>query len=122
MNFLGYRIFLILFLVFGGCTTAAPEKLLLNHPPARESAQETVSAVGSIAGAISGRELTEQDLRKVSRQIQNDREAKQAVERITRALSSPGVGVKYCPVDGRRYDARFFRCPDHDVLLKELEE
>lgn len=94
----------------------------VGHFPPQESTQETLSAAEAVAGAVSGKDLTEQDLRRVARQVQNDPEAKQAVESISGALRSPGSGVKYCPIDGRRYDAHFSRCPEHNVPLKDLEE
>lgn len=87
----------------------------------KESSQEVVSAVEAVVGAMSGQDLDSRNLRQVARQVQQDQKAKTAVEAIVNSMSS-GVSVKYCPVDGKRYDAHFEKCPEHGVTLQEIKE
>ena len=41
-----------------------------------------------------------------------------AVKAVNAAFNVEDTGVKYCPVDGKRYSSRLEYCPDHkDVKL-----
>lgn len=83
--------------------------------------KEEQSSLISVAGAISGKELTDEDLKNLGKQLRTSEEAKSAVEIITNSLSGNNK-IKYCPIDGKRYGPNLEKCPDHNVLLKELEE
>ncbi len=87
----------------------------------RESAAETVSALKSVTQAVSGRELSDQDLRELNRQLQQDPETESAVRVITETMQG-GQKLKYCPVCGKRYHPKFEVCPVHQVPLKEVED
>ena len=110
--------------VFGGCSTASQKQnpSLMAYDAHRESPSEVVTALGAVAGAVSGQDTNGQDLKRVAREMQSNREAQSAVTSIAGAVRQPRVIGKYCPVDGRRYDVRFTRCPEHQVELKSLEE
>jgi len=97
-----------------GVATAAGQK--------PENWHEVESAVGAVVGSVSGQEVTSGDLRKLDRQIRTDDETKSAVNVLENSLSGKTSGVKYCPVDGKRYSARLEICPEHKVQLKFLEE
>ena len=101
---------LIFSLLTSGCRTVSS-----TH---ESSQREAASAVGSVAGALSGKVMTDEDTRHLVKEIQNDPEARTAVQTITGAQP---VIIKYCPVDGKRFSSRFERCPEHDVPLKTLE-
>ena len=110
------------FLIFG-CSSAPHRKVspLLIQNSARESPGEVVSAVEAVVGAMSGKDLDQRDLRQVAQQVKKDQQAQTAVEAIANSLSSRGI-VKYCPVDGKRYDPHFEKCPEHGVILQKIEE
>ena len=107
-------------LVFScGCASLNPPP---DQPRPATERQETVSALQSVGQAVSGRQLTEEDLAAVARQMQSDEDARQAVETITESLSGGAAKVKYCPICGRRYSPHMKTCPVHGVELKELTE
>jgi len=108
------RIILMLVCVAGCATTSQQGKRA-------ESREEEKAALQSVVGAVSNREVGEEDLRDLSRQIGGDEEARQAVETIAQGLGGE-VRVKYCPVTGKRYHPRFKVCPVHGVPLKEVKD
>ena len=59
--------------------------------------------------------------KKISQDIQKDKQAQSAIESVTEAMSSNRSAVHYCPVDGERFSPRVKVCPTHHVLLKEVE-
>lgn len=86
-----------------------------------ETPREVESALGSVVGAISGKTVDEKDLRDLSRQIQRDPEAQQAIESVANTMSGADLKLQYCPVDGQRFSGKFTVCPQHNVSLQELE-
>ena len=104
----------VVFIFFGCATTAPPE----GH---KETKQDVQSAVEAVATAITGQEMSEEELRELNRQIREDKEAQSAVQSITNTLSDASLSVKYCPVTGKRYSSHLTECPQHHVKLKELE-
>ena len=116
----GWVSFLLIFLC--SCGTTAQNKNAPNLRGQEESPKEVGKAMGAVVGAVTGKETSEQDLRKLEHQIRHDKEAQSAVESITGALSDPSSAGKYCPVDGERYSSKFEKCPNHGVLLKNIEE
>jgi hypothetical protein len=87
-----------------------------------ESDQETLQAVGSATEALTGKQLTEEEKRQLLRDLQKDEDAQSAMKSISGALDVKQTGIKYCPVDGRRFSADVIDCPDHKVQLKELTD
>jgi hypothetical protein len=79
------------------------------------------SAAVSTAGAVAGQPVTERDLQNIAKQAAKDPDARSAVEAIAGSLDGQPAGVKYCPIDGKRFDAHFQKCPEHGVELKSLE-
>ena len=98
-----------------GCQT-------LKAQPSKEKTQEAQASLSTVAGALSGRHVSEDELRNLSRQIANNPETKEAVESVVGAVRKAPVVVKYCPVDGRHFASTVKRCPEHNVLLKVVEE
>lgn len=72
-------------------------------------------------GAVSGQDVTEQDLKNLAQQVQKDKEAQSAVESISGAFDPSRPKIKYCPVCGKRYRFTFEECPVHHVPLKILD-
>jgi hypothetical protein len=103
---------ILLLVFFTGCQTA-PKNL-------SESDREALEAVGSAAEALTGKQLSDEEKRQVLNDLQKDKEAQSAMKSISGALDVKQTGIKYCPVDGRRFSADVQECPEHKVMLKEL--
>ncbi len=120
-----YRIFKLLFvLVFltAGCATTAKRNPAVSGTGQTESTQEAVSAMRSVTEAVSGRKLSDAELKELELRIRKDKEAQSAIRSITGSLQETGPVLKYCPIDGKRYSPRLKYCPIHkDVLLKDVE-
>jgi len=101
-------------IILAGCQTARPTD--------RETTQETLDAVGQVAGALSGKELTEAEKRRIVQDLKNDKEAQSAMKSISGALEVRQIGIKYCPVDGKRFGIEVEECPVHKIKLKELTD
>ncbi len=82
--------------------------------------QNMDKALQSVAGALAGKELSDQDIQNLKKEIQTNGEARDAVKEITNSLQQPAQ-VKYCPIDGQRYSGNLKWCPIHHVELKEVE-
>ncbi len=86
-----------------------------------EKQEEAVSALSSVAQALSGQELDEDTLSNLKEQAK-DPQAQSAMETISSSLRNDLQAVKYCPVDRKRYSAHLQICPEHKVELKEATE
>jgi len=71
-----------------------------------------------VAGALSGKPLSEEELNNLEKQIQTDEEAQSAIQAIADSVGGKATNVKYCPVTGRRYAFHFELCPEHQVKLE----
>lgn len=106
----------VLLIVFvAGCATSSAVK------SERESVEETKEALSAVAGALSGKDLDEEDLRDLEQQIRTDEDAQTAIQAITDSVGGKAPVVKYCPVTGRRYAAHLETCPEHNVKLEIVE-
>jgi hypothetical protein len=83
--------------------------------------QESVSALGTVTEGLTNQNISQKDLRNLAVSVQKDPQTKSAVQSINDALKVQQVGVKYCPVDGQRFDAAVEECPKHHVKLKFVE-
>ncbi|MBI3601417.1 MAG: hypothetical protein HY209_00760 [Candidatus Omnitrophica bacterium] len=90
-----------------GCQTTQPK--------------EPVSALGTLTEGLTNQQISQQDLKNLAVQVQNNPQTKSAVQSIHQALSAGQKGVKYCPVDGQRFDASVDICPIHKVKLKTVD-
>ena len=112
------KIFLIINLILmTGCQTVHFSKTdqIKNEDEGRE-------ALRSVAGAVRGKPLTDEEVKDLSKQLKNDPQARSAVESITGSISEKQHAVKYCPVDGKRFASYLKECPQHHVPLKELDD
>lgn len=96
---------------FFGCQTL---------PSKNESSEEIIRAVGSMTGALAGKEMSDQEARHLVQNLQKDKEARSAIESISGALDIKQTGIKYCPTDGKRFNSDVINCPEHKVKLTEL--
>ncbi|MFA5087811.1 MAG: hypothetical protein WC552_02115 [Candidatus Omnitrophota bacterium] len=111
-------VFMILvFLV--GCGTARVKKDS-GQSVASPARADSISALQSVAEAVSGQEIDAKGMRDLSRQIQQDKDAQAAVESITSVLSGQKIGGKFCPVCGQRYGSRVKNCPVDGAVLETL--
>jgi hypothetical protein len=108
-------VFVLAVLMQGGCRTTAPIK---HESESNEDVQEALTAV---AGALSGREFSEEEKRNLQEQIRTDPDAQSAVQAIGGAVSGKDVKVKYCPVGGERYAPHLETCPVHHVPLEMVD-
>ena len=104
----------ILFLT--GCQTMSQPK------SENESRKDVKEALGTIAEAISGKELSEKELKNLSKDLRTNKEAQSAIQSITNSMNKKSAIIKYCPLTGRRYAPRVMICPEHNVELKILED
>ncbi len=111
---LGFNALAVLFIVFffSGCKTLSPAK---SDAETRKEAREALSVV---AGAISGKTLSDEDLRNLEKQIREDEGAQSAIQAITESVGGKAAVVKYCPVTGKRYAPHMEICPEHHILLE----
>ncbi len=110
-----FFIFCCFFIVLAGCRT------IPKNVDQGETNKDVQSALTSIATAVSERELTNAEVRNFEKQIQKDPEAQSAVRVISNSMSGKNVRIKYCPLCGRRYDAKFEECPIDKTKLEWVE-
>jgi len=111
-----YFFLVIILVVFcSGCQSVSPPK------SQTENYEQMQDAIGSIAEAVSGRELSEEEKQNLQKQIRTDPDAQSAIEEIKDSISGRPVQVKYCPVTGRRYASQMLVCPIHEVELREVK-
>ena len=117
--------YLIIFVFFSGCGPSANnqvKKNIYNTEPRQESPQEIEAAMESVVSAISGQDISKKDLRDLSKEIRNDKEAQSAVQSIKDSILPSEVRVKYCPVCGKRYSPKFEKCSECHVILKDVSD
>lgn len=102
---------------FTGCQSAAVKK---NTSPA--NSKETLSAVGKVADALTGQSLTDDQKKKLTNDIQKDKQVQSALKSISDSMDLKKAEVKYCPVDGQRFSVNQTICPIHHVPLKTLAD
>ena len=85
-----------------------------------ETPEDLKQAIGSVAEALSGEELSEEEVGELTNQIQNDPEAQAAIKSISDSFSEE-VRVKYNPQTGERFAPHLTHDPVTGVELKELD-
>ncbi len=123
------RIFIILGVCFfaAGCASARKPSSLavgggnLLNTSQDEDVYDAASALGSVAGAWTGGQMTEEELQAAAKRLQNDDEAKSALEAISTSFDKEQVRVKYSPATGKRYSADLEYDPETGVKLLPVE-
>ncbi len=119
LNLLKYRLFGILvglsiILFLSGCQTATSAK------SQNETNEDVSEALSAVAGALSGKQLSKEEIQNLEEQIRTDEEAQTAIKAITDSVGKTSA-VKYCPVTGRRYAVHLEVCPEHQVQLEIVD-
>ena len=110
-----FLIFLVLSIFGAGCHTGkAAERKRLK--------QENVKTMISVAGGLSGRPVSAEELENLNKQISYNQEVQKAVESLGNTLENKPLVIKYCPVDGKRFSSQLEICPEHRVPLKILKK
>ena len=95
-----------------GCASARPAK----------NGAEDQKAMTAVIGAVGGKQMTEEEMKKMMKSIENDPEAKSAVESISNTFDpTQGRKIKYSPATGKRYSADMEYDPETGVKLEYLE-
>ena len=84
----------------------------------KENTEDVGEVLSAIAGALSGKTLSEEEIRNLEEQIRTDEEAQSAIQSIADSVGGKVPSVKYCPVTGRRYASHLKICPEHQVPLE----
>lgn len=113
---------ILLFIV--GCSSVAQDYqgAAVGSCSQAETQKDRESALKTVAGAITGREMSDKDVRGLQQQLRQDKEAQAAIEAITQTVSGRQGITKYCPIDGERFSAGLKACPVHGATLEEIRE
>lgn len=98
-----------------GCATTASKPA----PPRDKKGAE--SALESVAAAISGKELSPEEVKQLKNEVQKDPEAQSAIKAITNSVSGH-QRWKYSPATGKRYAPNLTVDPETGVPLKWVDE
>ncbi len=97
--------------LFVGCQT----------PTKNNTSPHDISAITTMTTGLTGQSISEDDMRKVAKQMQTDPEAKSAIAAIGGSFTQQPDDVKYCPVDGTRYSGNLTKCPKCGAVLKPVQ-
>lgn len=103
--------------ICAGCASAPRASV-----PSASSTHEVLSSTATVTEALTGQKFNDEQLKALGRRIQNDKEARSAAQAVTQSLGALQPGIKYCPVDGKRFSDTLTTCPDHKVPLRTLDE
>lgn len=113
---------------FSGCASsgAAKRALAVNggsllNTTAQESEEDAVSALRVVTGAMSDKEMTDEELYQAAKRMKDDPEAKTAVEAISSSFDQQNIQMKYSPVTGKRYSPHMEFDPETGVRLLPVE-
>ena len=84
----------------------------------KENTEDAGEILSAVAGALSGKTLSEEEIRNLKKQIQTDKDAQSAIQVITDSVGGKTLQVKYCPVTGKRYASHIEICPEHQIKLE----
>jgi hypothetical protein len=87
-----------------------------------ESPEDVAQALRTVATGIKGKPMSDEEFKKLSKQIREDKDTQNALSTVTQSMTSSKVNIKYCPVDGKRFSGTVKMCPDHQVELKWVDE
>lgn len=99
--------------VLSGCVSARPSAPL-------SSPEDQLQMVQKVVGGMSGREVSNADMKRVVRDVQQNPNSRAAVNKILGA--GDPVVVKYSPVTGKHYSGNLDVDPETGVKLEVLSE
>ncbi len=82
---------------------------------------DEVKSIQAMVEAVSGKDVSQTDLLKLQKQVENDQAIKSAVESIGEAVKGKNRS-KYSPVTGKRYAPNVDVDPETGVPLKWVDE
>jgi len=109
---LKYSLVVLLALFLLGCQTTSQ----VQH--SKENTEDVREVLSAVAGALSGKKLSKEEIRNLEKQIRTDKEAQSAIQVITDSVGGKILQVKYCPVTGKRYASHIEICPEHQIQLE----
>lgn len=87
-----------------------------------ESAEDVQRAVGVVAGALGGKAMSEDEVKRLARDLRTDENTKTAVKSITASMDPRQPGrVKYSPATGKRYAPHLEYDPETGVKLEYVK-
>ena len=104
---------------FLGCANTKGKELI--KASQQEELHEAAGALGAVAGSYAGKQLSEEELKALARQIEKDEEAQSAIRAITGSMESNSANIKYSPKTGKRYSGDLEYEPGTGVKLLPLE-
>ena len=107
--------FIVLLLGAYGCQSTSSLK------SGQESKDDIETALGSVAAAMSQKQLSDKELKQLAKDLRKDKEAQSAVEAIGQSIQPNQMKIKYCPVGGERYASSLSVCPVHKIELKFVD-
>ncbi|PIW63498.1 MAG: hypothetical protein COW13_01700 [Candidatus Omnitrophica bacterium CG12_big_fil_rev_8_21_14_0_65_50_5] len=84
-----------------------------------EKRKDVEKSIGVVAEVVTGRPMSEDDVKKIEQQMRRDPQARRAIKSIA-GSGTPSV-TKYCPIDGQRYAGNVEMCPVHNVKLEVVQ-
>ena len=111
---------------FFGCATVSEKKSRAEikevfQTSEDESIHDVATALESMSEAMTGTELTGQQIENLSKDLRNNEDAQTAVKKIADSFDRKNVSVKYSPSTGKRYSADMEYCPETGVKLLPVE-
>ena len=107
--------FVLVVIMLAGCQTPHPKSAKV------ESTDQIIKSLGTVTEGLTNQNISKEDLKRLAVSVQKDPQTKSAIENINQALNAHQTTVKYCPIDGERFDASVEECPKHKVKLKLVE-
>lgn len=110
-----YLFVMVLLVSLSSCQTIKTKKHQLEY------LNESQEAIGTIAEAVTGRPMTEEEKKALGDQLRRDPDAQSAVESIANSISEP-VRMKYSPSTGKRYAPHLEYDPETGAQLLWLDD
>ena len=79
------------------------------------------SAMTSVGEAVTGKQLSDEQIKDLRHKVITDKETRSAVETISASLSGQQPKGNYCPITGKRYAPNITICPEHGEKLISIE-
>ena len=105
--------------LMAGCASSRNSSLAVTSK--NETQQEAINALEQVAASYAGKELSEEELRKLNEDLQKDPETQSAVKAIADAMEGKNANIKYSPATGKRYSGELEVDPENGVKLLPLE-
>lgn len=99
--------------LLNGCVTTDKKKSV-------SSRQDVEASIEAVVEAVSGQDISPDEMQKLKKQIRKDPQTRQSIQTISEVYTGSHI-IKFCPVDGRRYSSSIINCPDHEVELEILK-